>query len=86
MRHSSQSIWSQPDDALKRLIERVNDEACAEDDETRLVGDLLVRLAADDGHCARIRPASFLRFGGNSFWIDDRSGRALDHVRAWRWK
>jgi hypothetical protein len=86
MSRSSQSIWSQPDEALQQLIERVNGEACAEDDDNRVVGDLLVGLAADDGHCARIRPASFLRFGGNSFWIDDRSGRALNHVCAWRLK
>jgi len=66
MRHT-QPIWSEPDDALKQLIERINDEACAEDDDTRVVDGLLVRLDADDGHCPRIRPASFLRFGGNSF-------------------
>lgn len=85
MRHS-QSIWSQPNEALRQLIERINDEVCTEEDDTRFVDGLLVRLDADDEHCARIRPASLLRFGGNSFWIDDRSGRALDHVRAWRWK
>jgi hypothetical protein len=71
---------------LKRLIERINDEASCAEDDSRVVDGLLVRLDADDGHCARIRPASFLRFGGNSFWIDDRSGRALDHVCAWRLK
>lgn len=67
MRRTSQSIWSQPDEALKRLIERINDEACDEEDDARVIDGLLVRLDADDEHCARIRPASFLRFGGNSF-------------------
>jgi len=78
-------IWSQPADALAVLISRVNGDA-REDDDARLIDGLLVQIDGGKGQRARTRSASFLRFGGATFWIDSRSGHALDHVTAWRRK
>ncbi|MDR6409741.1 UNVERIFIED_ORG: hypothetical protein ABIC62_002432 [Burkholderia sp. 1595] len=79
-------IWSQPADALAVLISPVNGDARGEDDDARLIDGLLVQIDGGNGQRARTRSASFLRFGGATFWIDSCSGHALDHVTAWRRK